>query len=160
MVPDQSKACVGLEYFCFKGDELWEMADDDLVELAKRELEQLGLGARRRRSSAASSRASRKAYPMYDADYGERVDVIQRLARGHRQPPAGRPQRPAPLQQLRPLDAHRDPRGGEHHRRAPTTTSGRSTPSPCTTRSTRSREQPYKRVPDTRASASRSSRES
>ncbi len=24
MVPDQSKACVGLEYFCFEGDELWD----------------------------------------------------------------------------------------------------------------------------------------
>src|SRR3954467_3320395 len=28
MVPDQSKACVGLEYFCFKGDELWESSDE------------------------------------------------------------------------------------------------------------------------------------
>src|SRR5206468_8460292 len=45
MVPDESKACVGLEYFCFAGDELWEMDDDALVELAKDELEQLGLGA-------------------------------------------------------------------------------------------------------------------
>ena len=25
MVPDQSKACVGLEYFCFQGDDLWDM---------------------------------------------------------------------------------------------------------------------------------------
>ncbi len=33
MVPDPSKACVGLEYFCFAGDELWEMDDDKLVEL-------------------------------------------------------------------------------------------------------------------------------
>src|SRR6478609_3516741 len=41
MVPDQSKASVGLEYFCFKGDELWESSDEDLVELAKREIEQL-----------------------------------------------------------------------------------------------------------------------
>ena len=38
MVPDQSKACVGLEYFCFQGDDLWDMDDDELVELAKREL--------------------------------------------------------------------------------------------------------------------------
>ena len=58
MVPDQSKACVGLEYFCFQGDDLWEMDDDELVELAKGELGQLGL-ADPRRSSAASSRACR-----------------------------------------------------------------------------------------------------
>ena len=34
MVPDPTKACVGLEYFCFAGDELWTMGDDELVELA------------------------------------------------------------------------------------------------------------------------------
>ena len=28
MVPDPDKACVGLEYFCFEGDDLWTMADD------------------------------------------------------------------------------------------------------------------------------------
>ena len=43
MVPDQSKASVGLEYFCFQGDDLWDMDDDELVELAKHELAQLGL---------------------------------------------------------------------------------------------------------------------
>src|SRR5689334_12796205 len=43
MVPDPSKASIGMEYFCFKGDELWESDDDALVELAKREIEQLGL---------------------------------------------------------------------------------------------------------------------
>ena len=38
MVPDASKACVGMEYFCFQGDDLWDMNDDALVELAKDEL--------------------------------------------------------------------------------------------------------------------------
>ena len=33
MVPDPDKACVGLEYFCFAGDDLWTMDDDELVEL-------------------------------------------------------------------------------------------------------------------------------
>ena len=76
MVPDESKACVGLEYFCFSGDELWEMEDDALVELAKRGCTSSG-SSRRRRSSAASSRACPLAYPMYDPDYGERVDAIR-----------------------------------------------------------------------------------
>ena len=34
MVPDPDSACVGMEYFCFEGDELWNMSDDDLVALA------------------------------------------------------------------------------------------------------------------------------
>ena len=46
MVPDPDKACVGLEYFCFAGDDLWSMDDDALVELAAGELERLGLATR------------------------------------------------------------------------------------------------------------------
>ena len=42
MVPYQSKASVGLEYFCFQGDDLWEMDDDALVELLRGRLEGLG----------------------------------------------------------------------------------------------------------------------
>ena len=76
MVPDQSKASVGLEYFCFKGDDLWEMDDEKLVELAKAELGQLGLVDPSRVERGFVTRVP-KAYPMYDADYGERVQVIR-----------------------------------------------------------------------------------
>src|SRR4051794_10783395 len=76
MVPDPSKARVGLEYFCFQGDELWEMADEDLVELAKREIAQLGLGDPSKVEKGYVTRVP-LAYPMYDADYAERVDAIK-----------------------------------------------------------------------------------
>ena len=76
MVPDPSKASVGLEYFCFQGDELWDMDDDDLVELAKRELGQLGLGDPSKVEKGYVTRVP-LAYPMYDADYAERVDAIR-----------------------------------------------------------------------------------
>jgi protoporphyrinogen oxidase len=76
MVPDQSKASVGLEYFCFKGDDLWEMEDEQLVELAKAELAKLGLADPARVERGFVTRVP-KAYPMYDADYGERVQVIR-----------------------------------------------------------------------------------
>jgi protoporphyrinogen oxidase len=76
MVPDQSKASVGLEYFCFKGDDLWEMDDDKLVELGKAELATLGLVDPSRVERGFVTRVP-KAYPMYDADYGERVQVIR-----------------------------------------------------------------------------------
>ncbi len=76
MVPDSRTACVGLEYFCFEGDELWSMDDQDLVDLAARELEQLGLA---RASQVVRGYAVRvpKAYPMYDVDYAERVGTIR-----------------------------------------------------------------------------------
>jgi protoporphyrinogen oxidase len=76
MVPDQSKASVGLEYFCFSGDELWEMDDDKLVELGKRELAQLGLVDPSKVEKGYVTRVP-LAYPMYDADYSERVDSIR-----------------------------------------------------------------------------------
>jgi protoporphyrinogen oxidase len=76
MVPDANTACVGLEYFCFEGDELWSMEDDDLVELAARELEQLGLASADQVQRGYAVRVP-KAYPMYDVDYAERVNVIR-----------------------------------------------------------------------------------
>jgi protoporphyrinogen oxidase len=76
MVPDPDKSCVGLEYFCFAGDDLWSMDDDALVELAARELEQLGLAPRSQVERGFAIRVP-KAYPIYDADYADRVAVIR-----------------------------------------------------------------------------------
>jgi protoporphyrinogen oxidase len=76
MVPDDSKACVGLEYFCFAGDDLWRMDDDELVALASRELEALGLAPRSKVERGFAIRVP-KAYPIYDADYAARVQVIR-----------------------------------------------------------------------------------
>ena len=49
MVPEPDKACYGLEYFCFEHDGLWDSSDEELIELAKRELVQIGLAQRGRR---------------------------------------------------------------------------------------------------------------
>jgi protoporphyrinogen oxidase len=76
MVPDPSKACVGLEFFCFAGDELWEMDDQKLVELGMRELEQLSLARRDQFEFGFVTRVP-KAYPMYDAEYSDRVHMIR-----------------------------------------------------------------------------------
>jgi protoporphyrinogen oxidase len=76
MVPDESKACVGLEYFCFRGDDLWEMSDERLVELAKEELAKLGLAKPENVERGFVTRVP-MAYPMYDAEYGERVAAIR-----------------------------------------------------------------------------------
>jgi protoporphyrinogen oxidase len=76
MVPDPSKACVGMEYFCFAGDDLWTMSDDALVELAADELERLRLAPRSKVERGYAIRVP-KAYPIYDADYAERVQVIR-----------------------------------------------------------------------------------
>jgi protoporphyrinogen oxidase len=76
MVPDRTKACVGLEFFCFAGDELWETPDEKLVELGMRELEELGLARRDQLEFGFVERVP-KAYPIYDAEYAERVSTMR-----------------------------------------------------------------------------------
>jgi protoporphyrinogen oxidase len=81
MVPDPAKASVGLEYFCFQGDDLWDMDDEDLVGLATREIEQLGLARADKVERGFVTRVP-LAYPMYDADYAERVAAIREWLEG------------------------------------------------------------------------------
>ncbi len=76
MVPDANVACVGLEYFCFEGDGLWSMADAELVELAKREMDILGLVDPAKVIGGAVVRQE-KAYPVYDEDYAANVDAMR-----------------------------------------------------------------------------------
>lgn len=76
MIPDENMACVGLEYFCFEGDGLWSMSDDDLVALATDEMEILGLVDRRKVKSGAVVRQE-KAYPVYDETYAANVDAMR-----------------------------------------------------------------------------------
>ena len=76
MVPNDTDASIGMEYFCFEGDEVWSMADDDLVAMATREIQELGL-ARAERVKMGFVVRVHKAYPMYDAQYGERGQAIR-----------------------------------------------------------------------------------
>lgn len=77
LVPDPGQSCLGLEYFCFEGDELWNMADRDLVELARRELAAIGLADPAQVSDGTVVRMP-KAYPMYDADSLKALGLLQK----------------------------------------------------------------------------------
>jgi protoporphyrinogen oxidase len=75
MVPVPGMTCLGMEYFCFKGDGLWESPDADLVAQATRELKELGLA---KGADVVDGTVIRmpKAYPIYDAAYrGHLTDV-------------------------------------------------------------------------------------
>ena len=77
MVADPTKTCIGLEYFCFEGDGLWTSSDDQLVELAKKELAQLGLCDPEKVVDGAVVRVP-KAYPVYDDEYTTHVETIRK----------------------------------------------------------------------------------
>ncbi len=76
MVPDPSLACVGLEYFCFEGDDLWDSSDADLIAQATREMATLGLCDPAQVVGGAVVRQE-KAYPVYDEDYAAHVDAMR-----------------------------------------------------------------------------------
>ena len=76
MVPDQTRTSLGMEYFCSRGDHLWEMDDRGLLELAKRELQALGLADASEVEDGCVFRQA-KAYPIYDDSYRKHLEVIR-----------------------------------------------------------------------------------
>jgi protoporphyrinogen oxidase len=81
MVPNPNTTSLGLEYFCFEGDGLWNLPDHELIELGKREIEQIGLVPASACIDGCVVRMP-KAYPVYDDAYRGHVEVVRRyLAR-------------------------------------------------------------------------------
>lgn len=76
LVPDPDLNCLGLEYFCFKGDGLWDSKDEDLIRLADEELIKLGLVTPGHVIDGTVIRQPR-AYPVYDENYEERVALFR-----------------------------------------------------------------------------------
>jgi protoporphyrinogen oxidase len=76
MVPVPGMTCLGMEYFCFKGDGLWESKDEELIAQGAAELELLGLGSR---SDVVDGTVIRmpKAYPIYDSAYKGHLSVVR-----------------------------------------------------------------------------------
>ena len=76
LIPDPDTTCLGLEYFCFEGDGLWTAPDDELIALAKREIDHIGLIRSTDVIDACVVRQP-KAYPVYDEDYAHNVRMVR-----------------------------------------------------------------------------------
>ena len=76
MVPDPKNTSVGMEYFCNEGDETWTMSDAELIDLATRELSELGLANTHDVIDGLVTRQS-KAYPVDDHEYEKHLEVIR-----------------------------------------------------------------------------------
>ncbi|CAN5187618.1 hypothetical protein BH09PSE3_BH09PSE3_00340 [soil metagenome] len=76
MVPDDNRSSIGMEYFCQDGDALWTSNNADLVKQASAELEKLGLAPASKVVDGTVIRQP-KAYPVYDGDYREALDMIR-----------------------------------------------------------------------------------
>jgi protoporphyrinogen oxidase len=75
MAPEDM-TCLGLEYFCFEGDGLWTMSDDDLIALATREVTKVGLVSAANIVDGCVVRQP-KAYPVYDDAYRDHMAMIR-----------------------------------------------------------------------------------
>jgi protoporphyrinogen oxidase len=80
VVPDPKTTCLGLEYFCFEGDGLWQMDDEALVELARKDLTRLKMCAPGDILWGTVVRQP-KAYPVYDDVYKQHLAVIREYLR-------------------------------------------------------------------------------
>jgi len=84
LVKDPSTIWLGLEYFCNEGDDLWKMANDDLIRFGAAELAKIGLIDAEDALDGVVVRMP-KAYPAYFGTYDEfnivrdYVDTIENL---------------------------------------------------------------------------------
>jgi protoporphyrinogen oxidase len=76
MVPDPAYSSYGLEYFCFEGDGLWTSSDEQLIALAKKEIQQINLANSENIVDGVVIR-QKKAYPVYDDTYQQHVDTVR-----------------------------------------------------------------------------------
>jgi protoporphyrinogen oxidase len=72
----EGRTCLGLEYFVFEGDHLWNDTDENLIERAKRELAVIGLVEAVDVEAGYVVRMP-KAYPFYDEHYKANVQRLR-----------------------------------------------------------------------------------
>ncbi|BAQ64039.1 NAD(P)/FAD-dependent oxidoreductase [Geminocystis sp. NIES-3709] len=76
MVPDSTKTCLGMEYFCSEGDDLWNLSNSELIQLATQELKELGL-LKYNLVEGGTVLRQKKAYPVYDQNYYQYLTIIK-----------------------------------------------------------------------------------
>ena len=66
---------VGMEYFCNEGDRLWEMPEDEFIEMAKEEIAHIGVADKQDIVDATQVKI-KKAYPAYFGTY-KQLDTVR-----------------------------------------------------------------------------------
>jgi protoporphyrinogen oxidase len=74
MIKDPDTVWIGMEYFCNKHDELWQMDDEAIQELAIQELEKMGL-VRVEDVLDSTVRRMEKTYPAYFGTYERFAEI-------------------------------------------------------------------------------------
>jgi len=82
LVPDQSKTALILEIACFEGDQLWNKEEQELFDICLRDLKQMGLINGEIKAVNFFSTRVKNAYPIYELNYQEKVDICLELVKG------------------------------------------------------------------------------
>jgi len=80
LVKDSAKVWIGVEYFCYESDKLWQLSDEEMARLAITELEKIGIIEAREVVDWHVERVP-KAYPAYFGVY-ERFGEVQEFLDG------------------------------------------------------------------------------
>lgn len=80
MVEDESKVWIGLEYFCDADDEMWNMPDDDFINMAVDELEKVGIIVKSELIDSTIIKME-DTYPVYFGTYEKFGDIREYLDR-------------------------------------------------------------------------------
>jgi protoporphyrinogen oxidase len=75
LVKDENTIWLGLEYFCYKNDELWNKSDEEFINFAIVELEQMGFAKKADLLDATVVRME-KTYPAYFGTYNQFNEII------------------------------------------------------------------------------------
>lgn len=77
MMPNERQTVLCLEYWCFAEDAIWSRSEAELVELAKKEIVQIGLCRPEDIAEGFLKRVPR-SYPVYFLGYRDHLDVLIR----------------------------------------------------------------------------------
>ncbi len=75
MVADPTKIWIGLEYFCYKNDNIWNLTDNEMIEFAKHEMDKIDIINKNDVLDAVVIRME-KTYPAYFGSY-KHFDVVR-----------------------------------------------------------------------------------
>jgi len=81
MVEGDGRSCIAAEYFAWQSDDLWSAPDEEVIDLGRRELHQLGLIDPDTFLDATVVRIA-NAYPIYDPGYLERINTVRAWVEG------------------------------------------------------------------------------
>jgi protoporphyrinogen oxidase len=75
MVKDSNKTILGIEYVCWEGDDLWNKSNEDLIDLARKELVKVGLAKKNQIIDGKAVRVA-DAYPVYGPGHKDNLKII------------------------------------------------------------------------------------